>query len=192
MAEASKGLGFLWTSALPGLYSVAHGRERKAKSLPFQIQICRQETSVTIRSLNCDISLLLCTHCLSIFSLPGTIIAFLCPENLVWQLSGWMPQKYSQMEMQVLPHKRLGFTTVTSSQGNCLTLSFFLLVIFGRSSGSRGGSNFCTLFGDASWVQGILQDCQEYLLFVPAETWQDIRKDFFKVAVWSEVGQVGC
>ena len=57
--------------------------------------------------------------------------------------------------------------TVANSQGDYLSLSSFWIY-----SGSKSceGSIFCTLFGDFSYIHGVVQYCQEYLLFAPDET----------------------
>lgn len=43
-----------------------------------------------------------------------------------------------------------------------LSKSFFLQVILGSVSGSREGTNLCTLSEDASCIQGVVQYCQKY------------------------------
>ena len=57
--------------------------------------------------------------------------------------------------------------TAVSSQGNFL--SFFLLVIFGSNSGSWEGSSSASSLG-MSLHPGVVQYCQEILLFVLIET----------------------
>lgn len=63
--------------------------------------------------------------------------------------------------------------TLASSQG---IVQVFLWVIFGSGCGCWENSIFCTLFGDASSVHGVIQYCWECLLFIWAETWQGIWK----------------
>lgn len=56
---------------------------------------------------------------------------------------------------------------VARSQGNCLSLSFGS---FWDSSSALEGSVFCTCLGGCLLHQRVIQNCQEYLLFVLAET----------------------
>lgn len=67
--------------------------------------------------------------------------------------------------MWVAPHLWLGAYQVLLA----LRELFFLLVVFGRGYECWQGKIF--------WG---VQYCQEYLLFVVAETWQGSCKDFFK------------
>ena len=60
-------------------------------------------------------------------------------------------------------------------------VSLFLLIFFGNGSESWEGSIFCTFVGDPTWIYGIVQYSQQYSLFVQAETWQDVWKDFSKI-----------
>lgn len=56
---------------------------------------------------------------------------------------------------------------VARSQGNCLSLSFGS---FWDSSSALEGSVFCTCLVGCLLHQRVIQNCQEYLLFVLAET----------------------
>ena len=64
--------------------------------------------------------------------------------------------------------------TAASSQGSCLSLSFSQLSL------DIGKVVSCTFFGDISYIRGVVQYCQEYLLFVLTEIWQVIWKHFLK------------
>lgn len=65
--------------------------------------------------------------------------------------------------------------TIASSYERCL--SFFLLVIFRNGSGPWEGGVICTILEESflcPWSCLIMPGMQEYVLFVQAETWQDI------------------
>ena len=116
------------------------------------------------------------THWLLIFSLPGTDFAFSFVLSVSWELglaslrlgTSKIPSDRNVGCMSSVARVLL---TTAGSQGNYLSLSFGYLWKW-------EGNIFCTLFGNASCVQGVIQYLQEYLLFIQAETWQDIWKGF--------------
>ena len=85
---------------------------------------------------------------------------------------------------QIWPDRNAGCTLWPGSTECCQLsgeLSFsFLCLSLRYGSDSWEGNTLCILFGDSSCVHRVVQYCQEYVLFVLAETWQDIQKDFFK------------
>lgn len=92
-----------------------------------------------------------------------------------YALRTWLG-KYQVGGPHIKPDRNMGCTPFAASvlpiaaspQENCLSPSFS--VIFGSGSGSWESSIFCILFGDTTCVQQIVQHCQEYSLFVWAET----------------------
>jgi len=140
---------------------------------------------VRIRSSNCGLWIFLSgTQWLWILSFPGAAIAFLFvsflyPENLT-TIRLRTPKIWPNRNVGCTPLEAGVLLTTASSWG--LSKAFFLLVIFGSGSGSRESNVLCPLFGDAACLQGVVKYGQECLLFVPAETWQDIWRDFFSLA----------
>ena len=170
-------------SAVPNLdlWSLAKtGRQIFTLSSSFPNMDWQEKTSVRIRSLNCDLWIcfrvpIACWSCLS----PAQLLPSCSSYFASWELgtSGCWPPKYGW------PWGNVGcisiLTWVQFQLLEELSNSFFLLVIFQSGSGSREGSILCIFFGDASCIHGIVQYCQEYLLCITPETWQDIWKDFF-------------
>ena len=128
---------------------------------------------------------------------PETVIAFLFvswEENWAWlsaclghvgscvcrHLTLWVggSKVWLDRNVRCTPLATRALLAIVSSQGNCPRLS--LLVISENGSGFCKDSIFCTLCGDACHTHGIFLHCQELLLFIQAETWQDIWKDFFE------------
>lgn len=69
----------------------------------------------------------------------------------------------------VLHPKSLASLSVCLGQAGC---QVFLSAIFGRDSRSSDDNIFCTLLGDSSWIQGIIQYCQkDSLLLLGCPGW---------------------
>lgn len=86
--------------------------------------------------------------------------------------------RWGQTEMWVVPHLRSESCQLLPDLRG--TKSSFLWTIFGRGCGSGESSTLCICCGNTFCVQGLFQYCQEYLLFILDEIWQDTRKDCFK------------
>lgn len=135
LAEADKGREFLRGSVFPYLWDAWLSEESKISlSLPFKIHIGRQKTYVRIRSLNCDFWIC--------FEVPTGYNPFsprdsycllvclvLCPENLAGQPQGWRTSKIWLQKCGLHSICSLAgvLLTVASSQGDCLSVSFFWL-----------------------------------------------------------------
>lgn len=148
-------------------------------SLPFQIWMGRQENV-----FESDARIVACEF---FFQVPSGCGSFLSQEQLLpsglslfcilrtRQLSG--PKIWPNRNVGCTPLEARVLLSIASSSG--LSEASFLLVIFGSGSGSWESNVLCILFGDAACLQGVVKYRQEYLLFVPAETRQDIWRDFF-------------
>lgn len=121
------------------------------------------------------------THWLLIFFLPGTttdLFALFCV------LRTWLGN-YQLKGPQIRARQKCALHSIyIRGPPDCCQLSresskpVFLVAVSGSGSGFGETSIFGTLFCGTSCVQGVVQYFQEYLLFVLAETWQDIWKDF--------------
>lgn len=78
------------------------------------------------------------------------------------------PQNMTEQKCRLHPCVARVLRTMASSWE--LSKAFFLLVIFGSGCGSWERNVLCTLLGEAFCFQGVVKYCQDYLLFVPAET----------------------
>lgn len=140
-------------------------------SLPFQIPIGRK--NISYRS-----------------SLPGIAIVF---SSVFFCDLSTLPGSY---QVRCFPntdrqkcglHSILGLdpTYYCSSQRNCPSLSFFLVLIFGSGSGSSLEVSFVFmgLFNPARNV---------YCFLVKPDKILEKIYIFFQVALWSDVGHIGC
>lgn len=116
------------------------------------------------------------------------VCLILCPEKCVRSAAPlpWLKRT------QAVVHLWLALYSLFSALGG------IVFVFFWSSSGSWEESIFGTLFGDISCVHRVFSTAQEYLLFVPAESWQDTWQDFFVFLsscvvklVGSEVREIG-